>query len=506
MATMKIPANIKLYRPFEEEPARCKLELKMIQFSAEIRSKSDWKSKINQPEIVEKWTNEAKSQGLTDDAIEFVIEQVKHFKTLCDNNIEPGPIDGVWISDNLIEECLTKELQSQITSLENVPEKDYHPGSDKQVVDLIHPSLYCYVENFSLILNENLVDKEFLPLPINEPERKKVRADWMEMDAPSRLFRWLPSDVICDENGKIKFDSYINNLHPTEHSKLYNTLEKILEKFLPMFNKCLTDLANWKGPIINMSEHQFYESYENPSESNDVDNEEEAYENWQKSRQLLPLKVPKFQVSQMTHKIDLKSHKLQIIVKLANIELTPENSKYNGGSWHIEGIDEERIIASGIYYHEMDNITESKLTFRQMISDPPYEQDDEKGVKEIFDLEDEKELNQIVGDVITRKGRCIVFPNIYQHKVEPFELIDNTKEGFRKILVFFLVDPTVSIVSTKNIAPQQESWKDIDTNERKTMSKEQAQEFREKLMFERKYSRDKFQSEFYERSFSLCEH
>ena len=28
---------------------------------------------------------------------------------------------------------------------------------------------------------------------------------------------------------------------------------------------------------------------------------------------------------------------LQIIVKLANIELTPENPKYDGGSWHLEG-------------------------------------------------------------------------------------------------------------------------------------------------------------------------
>ena len=28
---------------------------------------------------------------------------------------------------------------------------------------------------------------------------------------------------------------------------------------------------------------------------------------------------------------------LQIIVKLANIQLTPENPSYEGGSWHIEG-------------------------------------------------------------------------------------------------------------------------------------------------------------------------
>ena len=28
---------------------------------------------------------------------------------------------------------------------------------------------------------------------------------------------------------------------------------------------------------------------------------------------------------------------LQVIVKLANIELTPEKPRYEGGSWHVEG-------------------------------------------------------------------------------------------------------------------------------------------------------------------------
>lgn len=29
--------------------------------------------------------------------------------------------------------------------------------------------------------------------------------------------------------------------------------------------------------------------------------------------------------------------KLQVIVKLANIELTPEKPEYEGGAWHVEG-------------------------------------------------------------------------------------------------------------------------------------------------------------------------
>ena len=34
---------------------------------------------------------------------------------------------------------------------------------------------------------------------------------------------------------------------------------------------------------------------------------------------------------------DFSANGLQIIVKLANIELTPEKPEYEGGTWHVEG-------------------------------------------------------------------------------------------------------------------------------------------------------------------------
>ena len=35
--------------------------------------------------------------------------------------------------------------------------------------------------------------------------------------------------------------------------------------------------------------------------------------------------------------VELKGRKLQVIVKLANIVLTPEKPEYPGGKWHVEG-------------------------------------------------------------------------------------------------------------------------------------------------------------------------
>ena len=65
---------------------------------------------------------------------------------------------------------------------------------------------------------------------------------------------------------------------------------------------------------------------------------------------------------------------------------------------------------------------------------------------------------QGIGDVITKTHRCVAFPNLYQHQVQPFRLEDPTKPGHRKILVFFLVDPTQKVLSATNVAPQQREW------------------------------------------------
>jgi hypothetical protein len=63
---------------------------------------------------------------------------------------------------------------------------------------------------------------------------------------------------------------------------------------------------------------------------------------------------------------------------------------------------------------------------------------------------------QEIGSISTKENRCIVFPNIFQHQVQPFFLKDEAKPGYRKILVFFLCDPNYEhIISTKNVAPQQ---------------------------------------------------
>lgn len=60
--------------------------------------------------------------------------------------------------------------------------------------------------------------------------------------------------------------------------------------------------------------------------------------------------------------------------------------------------------------------------------------------------------------MLTREGRLLVFPNVFQHRVAPFELEDPSKEWHRKILALFLIDPHCRIISTANVSPQQKDW------------------------------------------------
>jgi len=47
---------------------------------------------------------------------------------------------------------------------------------------------------------------------------------------------------------------------------------------------------------------------------------------------------------------------------------------------------------------------------------------------------------------------------VYQHKVEPFELVDKTKSGRRTIVAFFLCDPSYQVYSSSKVPPQNVDW------------------------------------------------
>ncbi|WP_405725254.1 DUF4246 domain-containing protein [Streptomyces sp. NBC_00028] len=476
-------------------------ELQMMECSAQIRAKPRWFEKMNDGGIVARWTQEALAQGLTEAQVRYVLAELRYYAALRDasTGAEVSAVDGVWHSDTLVDDELRVRLREAVRALEDVPdaEQDWHPGSDGLVLDLVHPSLFCLVREASGELERAWHN------PTNQYSKYEF----------SEKFQWLPTDVDVSEDGAVAFRSYVNNVHPETHRELAAVLPDLFARFRPLLENVLTDLRHPRPLRIEADPYGWYDAEpeypEKSSYSDDVAYAEavqtwrEAQDDWWENRRPVIPDAPAFTPPESpdeSARIDLRGRSLQVIVKVAAIHLTPDKPEYPGGSWHVEGMLNERIVSTGIYYWDSENITESHLSFRAALTEPDYEQSDDNGVREVYGLENEGELNQVLGSASTPAGRCLAFPNILQHRVGSFRLADPTRPGYRKILVFFLVDPSQKIVSTSDVPPQQ-PWSDSST-----MTLEQAKEYRDELMRERKFFVDEHNEQLYEREFSLCEH
>ena len=489
--------------PFAKEhkvsvtPIRTLRELAMMRMSALIRAKPAWRAKMNDADIVAKWTREAADQGMTEAQIRYVLAELAYYAECRDERtgVEVSGVDGVWQSDTLIDDDLRSRLRAAVQVLEDVPdeERDWHPGSDGQVLDLVHPSLFCLVRDVSR------------PADAGWPAVGKDDSGY----ALSDKFQWLPTDVEVGVDGDAAFRSYVNNLHPEAHRELESVLPDLFGRMLPLFENVLTDLRHPRpvrieaDPSWYADEPAYPSSAQTEADPDAYDNWEEAMEEWYSNRVPVLPDAPAFTPPMPPAdfaRVDLRGRSLQIIVKLATIHLTPDKPEYAGGGWHVEGMMNERIVSTGIYYWDSENITDSRLSFRAAVDDPNYEQNDDTGLRTVYGLDDEDALNQVLGAAETRGGRALAFPNILQHRVDPFRLADPNRPGHRKILAFFLVDPSVTIVSTSDVPPQQ-PWSPTST-----MTLEQAKDYREELMKERKFFVDQHNEDIYEREFSLCEH
>ncbi|KAF7291522.1 hypothetical protein MKEN_01486800 [Mycena kentingensis (nom. inval.)] len=461
-------------------------ELVLYSLSWSLRSKPDWQRKFRDPEIRAKWRTEAMEEAkkgdeseylqdgfLDEKTIDYVFAELEGYIKIADNEkcIERAAFEGIWHSDKLFSPEYAERLRTAVRVLEDVPDdkKDWHPGSNGQVLDLIHPSLYCVVYNrtHAYLPGKPRISENFLP--VEAPKLDAYSDQWV-----SNEFCWMPSDFAVDENGVVKLVSpYINNLHPKQHQSLYPIIEEAIAGFVPMWERVLGDVNRENGKDVawhntGRMEHPgcVWGAGGKPYQQEDCPSDEEDEEAWyEKFLAAQPKEVPQAneyagQLEARYQPVSLRGRKIQCIIKLANIHLTPENPKYQGGQWHVEGMVNECIAASGIYYYDEDNIDESQLSFRVATGQPEYHgQDDSECMNILYGMDRDSECVQDIGAIVTKSGRALAWPNVFQHCVSEFKLADATKPGHRKILAVFLVDPTADpICSATHIPPQQAEW------------------------------------------------
>jgi hypothetical protein len=347
---------------------------------------------------------------------------------------------------NLINQDLKNEF---ISILHKTKATDLHPWSNNQVFNYFHPSMYPFIN----LKGVNRITKCF-----NRKIDNKL------------LFQWLATDVkvnYSDSDSELKGEdvnvtllSSINNCS----NQLNISISKILAKFIPLFNNLLNTLFYKR--YIDYRNIKFIRG------TNIID----------KKNKNIPDKI----------KLDT----CQFIIKAQKIVLNVDDG-YNGihkeGSLHLEGTKYERIMATGIYYFNVENVNKTKLNFNIHIDKPNREY---LNFRKNQSVESFYHLNAVE----TEEDLCIVFPNFLYHKVDELSLLDPSKMGCREILVFWLVDPNIKILSTANV--------------KSYITEEDAKIYRELLMFERKYIQSSLEDEEYCESeseeesddYNLCEH
>ena len=115
-----------------------------------------------------------------------------------------------------------------------------------------------------------------------------------------------------------------------------------------MFNKVLSELRAHHGrtrfPLVDG--YTWWESQVPPPEiyegltKGDWNAMDAAQEQWMKNRVPNPVPIPEFDPAPFDcapdQVVDLKGCRLQVIVKIGSIELTPEKPSFDGGNWHVE--------------------------------------------------------------------------------------------------------------------------------------------------------------------------
>ncbi|TFK70995.1 hypothetical protein BDN72DRAFT_794538 [Pluteus cervinus] len=553
--------NNKLFPTILDEPSpymplTTLREFTMMNLMNQLTDKPDWAVKVNNPEIASKWREEALSTpnvDITERMVEYCISELQHKAQLLQQYNAISVFHGdVVKSDTIVPDFLRLALIEAVRPLEDVPPKyqDWHPRSDDKVLDLVHPSLFPLLYGCSrVLLNErttldDCIEKcgegEVVPVP---PEPPYAKVGWHPVHKPFSLaFQWLPCEVDIS-NGDTKITSYINNLHP-RYKELYGLIEQVISYAIPLWNVTLSPSRAGYNLRIWYTSCQYDPDPENGPATDGPQQLEGEDENtywyrrddwYEQTRKVVQPEPAGFMPEPQELPVDLRNEfaqtGLQVIVKLANIVLTPDKPNYEGGTWHVEGQLNEHICATALYYYDNDNVTASHLAFRQRVNDQDaddvdYEQHHNDWLPEVFGCTNWSSTVQDVGKIETKQGRLLTFPNLLQHQVQPFRLLDPTKPGHRKILALFLVDPNVKIISTANVPCQRIDWwkeaiqngperfkipielqdRILDEVKGFPLSMEEAKRLRLQLMDERSAFQTSQDEVFQRDHFSLCEH
>src|ERR1700722_7913424 len=158
-------------------------------------------------EIVTKWKVEALTEpslNMTERMFSYCINELRHKSKLFREMGTVTAYDAdVVKSDNAIPSSLKMALRAAVAPLEDIPAfyRDWHPGSNETVLDLVHPSLFPVIYGKTKILSDSFVGLDYCIKRCGEGEILNAP----EAGTQPRLshlfscnFQWLPCEVKFD--------------------------------------------------------------------------------------------------------------------------------------------------------------------------------------------------------------------------------------------------------------------------------------------------------------------
>ncbi|CAC9891289.1 unnamed protein product [Aureobasidium pullulans] len=402
---------------------------------------------------------------------------------------------GICKSDTIVDEGTRTLLKESIAvfmdSTLAAHDQRRHPAQPMNTI--VDPMMYPLIYGKSLYLDGGAVHVADLfgfiskakvapePRSENEWNRKQSdRAGW------SLNHQRLPceAEFTGDTGTEVRVTSYINGIHPGFET-LYGAIEKLISHSIKPWNDVLIkDQRRGRTParhdrLVHPVHPEPSDAYSYQQWKTGLVSEEICKENLTRSN--CQYKCPDLDPS-FNHEFynvnlqdTFRNKGLQIIVKIVNVKLTPENPDFRGTHWHIEGSKNDHIVANSLYVFDSTNATASGISFRQendiYLDDHCDVKDDDEALEDVltvFAITDKEHIVpgypceapalQELGSVGLPEGRLIAWPNMLHHHLHGVELIDKDKAGCLSYVVLSLVDPYYRICSTRNVVPQDRRW------------------------------------------------
>ena len=339
-------------------------------------------------------------------------------------------VEGVAIVDGALEDSAKDKLNREIEQFYQLQQSRGMISTESdfrgKIRFYVNPNLFCYTRGITE-LRANPHDVPPCNLAAEFHPRSEKEDFWGRLYHKPDLtkFQYLPTYVTISEDGTCSFENYINHITPKEDfSEFYDALASILQVSLPFMESVLSHARNTASAMFT-----------------------EKSDDWDQGGILNDNRF-----------VSLRGQRVQVILQIFEECLRPGETIDHRDN-HVEGMPHEEILLSVAYVTRRDpSASRGCMQFQR-----PLLKDEVAYLRNVSDNNGLHSRDGIVvdgmvplGQVDILDGRLFVAPNSHIRQWCGWKNTSETETAMSRKVIFHLINPTRRIVSTREVAPQQE--------------------------------------------------